>query len=395
MKPDTLAKLRMALLAVVCLLFAWSGGKRVWNSIAVYHYWAWDFDLRRNEIACAHTGTDPFDVWERKVETDRFCGFTRPDMPIERPAEGRLYGDKLPVHAYPPWHTALCWWYGFVPKWVCASLMGLLYAFSLVWIVRWIAARLRTADPRDVPENALFLLAAFLHPFGGICWTMNYGLLLLSCILLMASALDRGRDVLAGVLYSVVMVKPQVGLLMALPLLVGRKFKTLAVAAAVCIAETLFASWKLGKPPWELLMQIPAIGAPYGKGIFAEVAGKVLGAAGPLAAMAAFAGVAAAGCWLVRKAPETWMRFVPALAVVPVWTYSQYHDWLVTVPCFVCFLLRRSARPRLYTASVFLLALWGVLTFSSTQLVFIPLHQTLLTALHVLLLSACFLSPIS
>ena len=33
MKPDILARLRMALLAVVCLLFLWSGGKRVWNRL--------------------------------------------------------------------------------------------------------------------------------------------------------------------------------------------------------------------------------------------------------------------------------------------------------------------------------------------------------------------------
>lgn len=337
MKPDMPGRIRMALLAVVCILFLWSGGKRVWESVAVYRYWAWDFDLRRNEIACAHEGTDPFDVWERIVESDHFCGFTRPDKHIER-VEGKLYGDKLPVHAYPAWHMALFWWYGWVPKWVCASVMGGLYALCLLLVVRWCAARL-AGSPGNGPENALFLLAAFLYPLGGICWTMNYGVLLLACILLMCSALDRGRDALAGVVYSVAMVKPQVGLLLAVPLLVGRKFKTLAVAAVICVAETLFVAWKLGKPPWKLLMQIPAIGAPYEKGIFAEVAGKAVGgAAGPLAAMAVFAGLAAVGCWMVRKAPETWVRFVPALAVVPFWTYSQYHDWLATLPCCVCLL---------------------------------------------------------
>jgi len=386
-KTGVAFNVRTVLLALVCLLFLWSGGRRVWESVAVHHYWAWDFDLRRNEIACAHEGIDPFDVWERKVENARFCGFARPDKPIERSAEGSLYGDKLPVHAYPAWHMALFWWYGFLPKWGCAALMGALYLCCLVGIIRWCAARLADT-PGDGLENALFLGAMFLHPLGGICWTMNYGLLLLASILLLCAALDRGRETLAGVFYSIAMIKPQAGLLLAVPLLIGRKFRALAVAAGICVLETLFASWKLGKTPWELLLQIQRIGAPYEKGIFAELAGLAVGDAGPLAAMAAFAGAVAVGCWWVRKAPEAWIRFVPALAAVPFWTYSQSHDWLVTIPCGVCLLLVRDERPRFHSACVLLLAAWGLLAFAGTQLWFLPLHQTLQTFLHLLLLLA-------
>lgn len=388
METDTLARVRMALLAAVCVLLLWCGGKRVWESVAVYRYWAWDFDLRRNEIACAHEGIDPFDVWERTVESERFCGFTRPDKPTER-VDGKLYGDKRPVHAYPAWHMALFWWYGWVPKWVCASVMGLLYALCLLWVVRWMAERLRPAPPGSGPENALFLLAMSLYSLGGICWTMNYGVLLLACVLLMAEALDRGRDALAGVLYSIAMVKPQVGLLLAVPLLVGRKFKTLAVAAAICVAETLFSAWKLGKPPWELLLQIPQIGAPYEKGAFAVASARLVGPVSAPLVMVAFAGLAVAGCWLFRKAPNAWVRFLPALAAAPFWTYSQYHDWLAALPCCVCLLLHRERHPRLYGTCVLLAAAWGLVSFSFAQQWYFPTQPALAALLHLAVLAVC------
>ena len=380
--PDAAAKVRMAMLAAVCGLFVWSGFWLLRECLVRYHLWGFDLGFRHSEIACAHEGIDPFDIWNRTVVSDRFRGWNRPDKPAE-PPDGRLK-----VHAYPAWHMAPCWWYGSVPWWLCASLMGLLYACSLVWSARWCVLRLAAA-PGHPAENALFLLALYLHPLGGICLTMNYGLLLLGTILLMGEALDRGRDALAGVLYSVVLFKPQIGLLLALPLLVGRRFKTLAVTASVCLAETLFASWKLGKPPWELLLQIPAIGAPYAKGFYAEMAGLVAGNAGPLVAMAAFAALASAGCWLVRKAPAAWMRFVPALAVAPFWTYSQPHDWLVTLPCSMGLLLHRDRHPRLYGGLVFLVAAWGAMLFASAMHRYFPFQKTLLGVSHLAILLAC------
>ena len=69
-----------------------------------------DLRLRRNEIRCAHQGVNSFRIWTRETTLSGFTPITRPDME-NLP---RAPGDAV-VHAYPPWHTAMFYFYGWLP----------------------------------------------------------------------------------------------------------------------------------------------------------------------------------------------------------------------------------------------------------------------------------------
>lgn len=357
--------LHLVFLGFACVLL-------VTNAVCVFIYTSalsrmsnmffYDLYLRYNEIECAHDGTDPFDIFERKVSSEKFWGLPRPDKPEEKLNEQIAGTNRRFVHAYPAWHTAVFWWYGYIPYYVCVIVMAILYACSLVWTCKWTSERIRKSDTPCYHTDILFLLTACLYPLS-CASTMNYGTLLLGCGLLLFSLFEHGHDLLAGIVYSLIMIKPQVGVIFLIPLFINRKYKTIAIAGAICVIETLFTAWKLDKSPVELILQIPQIGAPFPKGLLAETANRLFGPMGQYLVMGAFMGVAAVGCFLVRDAKDVWVRFLPALACIPFWTYSQPNDWLVVMPCFLYVINNRQKYPRLYDSCVALIILWTIVLF--------------------------------
>lgn len=77
------------------------------------------------------------------------------------------------------------------------------------------------------------------------------------------------------------------------------------------------SAYKLDKSPIELILKIPKIGAPFPKGFFTETTVKVVGPTGQYIITVAFMGMATVGCYLAQNAKELWMRFLPALALIP------------------------------------------------------------------------------
>ena len=383
MKRNGIVWLRIVLLAAGIVLVA--------IECVTYHGWRTHFlcdvTYRHNEIVCAHGGVDPFDIYERKVTSDEFCGLSRPDMPDE-PQNGRRV-----VHSYPAWHMAAFWWYGYLPRNACLAVMIAVNACFLGLACRWISKRLQHPDRLNLTEDVLFLVAMLLFPLCGICQTWNYGLFLLGCMLLLFAALRNKHEILAGVVFSFIMIKPQVGIALLLPLFFGKWYKTVAVAAAICFAETLFIAWKLDKSPVDLILQLPRLGAPYYKGFYSAMASKVFGPAGRYVSMGGFLLIAAAGCFLLRKAEDVWVRFLPAVAIVPLWTYSQHHDWFVVLPCYVFILNCKLKYPRLYLCS-FCLALCWIASFFAEYHGFRIHGHTLDDAIFLLalLMSAVFLA---
>ena len=130
MKQNKIIKLHIILLVIACF-FAIIICKRSLAKIKIpsftpdvidmsdnySRHWPYDMSLRVNEILCIHDGIDPFDVFERKITTEKYSGFHRPDMPRE-PHEGKKY-----VHAYTAWHTTVFWWFGFVPEHICIIIL--------------------------------------------------------------------------------------------------------------------------------------------------------------------------------------------------------------------------------------------------------------------------------
>ena len=234
----------------------------------------------------------------------------------------------------------------------------------------------------------------FLDPLSGLVNSMNYGLVILGWTLLLYFALDSNHNILAGVIYSFIMIKPQIGILLFFPLLFNRKYKTIAFAVAICLIETCFTSCMLHKSPVELILQIPKIGAPFDKGFLAETTMKIVGPIGQYLVMGVFICLAAGGSYLVRNAKEAWVRFLPALASIPFWTYSQSHDWLVTLPCYVYILNNKEKYTRMVECCYFAAILWSFTFFAHTHEWYSIGKVGTYSFLHLFILSSCCLMSI-
>ena len=348
MKQNKRLLLHIVVLSI-CILLGWE------SCIALYFRLGFpipiDLTFRYNEVSCAHQGIDPFDIFEHNISSEEFCGLDRPDFPYEE-----KNGKKI-VHSYPAWHMAVFWWYGYVPKEVCIAIMIGLYLCSLLWSCYWTSKKLQKSDCLHYVVDILSLLAAMTIPFGCLCTTMNYGLFLLGCSLLLYNLLETQHTILAGMVFSLIMLKPQVGIPFLIPLFLNKKYQIIAIAGAICIAETLFTSWQLNKSPIELILQIPQLGAPFQKGFFTNTATKVFGPVGQYLTIGGFLAIISVLSFLVRNAENIWVRFLPAIALVPFWTYSQEHDWLVTLPCYIYILNNKDKYPRLYNLLPWLIAL--------------------------------------
>lgn len=389
MNPNRIAKVQIALLAIACCLMAYVSVASAQKEITVYGNWACDLIYRHNEISCMHDGIDPFDIFERKTISEKYRGCPRPDK-TEEPADNRRI-----VHTYPAWHAAVFWWYGYTSRWMCITIMICLNLFSLVGIWIWLSQKNVQPEIKERVTNILFLLTMFLYPLSGICWTWNYGLLLLGCLLLLWIMLDSHHDMLAGIIYSFIMIKPQIGVLLIFPLLFNKKYKTIFLAAAICLAETCFTAWMLRKSPFELILQIPKIGAPFYKGFLAEMAMKILGSIGQYMVMGLFICLTACGSFLVRNAKKAWIHFLPASAFIPFWTYSQYYDCLVTLPCIIYILKEKNKYPRITSFCFLSSFLYSFINFANYQGWYCIGKKGIATILYFLILSlACLMTVI-
>lgn len=168
-----------------------------------------DLTYRMNEVQCSHTGVNPFDVWDQKVTTERFRGLDRNDKPPPSSQDRH----KLVVHAYPPWHTTYCWFYGWLPRPITTALLGVVYGFSLVFLIVAIKRRISSFGIVQQVFVWSWLVAMLLGSLVSCFGSLQYSLPIAALAMLMYDSLDRDRDCLAAVCWALMMVKPQVGAL--------------------------------------------------------------------------------------------------------------------------------------------------------------------------------------
>jgi hypothetical protein len=249
-------------------------------------------------------------------------------------------------------------------------------------------------DSQERIINILFLVITLLYPICGIFRYLNYGLLLLGCCLLLYLALERGYDMLAGIIYSFIMIKPQIGLLLIFPLLFNRKYKTIALAVVICLIETCFTAYMLNKSPIELILQIPKLGAPYSKGVIAERTMKIVGPAGQYIVMGIFICIAGGGSFLVRNAKEIWVRFLPVIAFIPFWTYSQPHDWLINLTCYIYLLNNKRKYPRMFDFCIIAVLFQTFFAFVNLLQWFSIGKEGIAVILHLSIILMCYVMVI-
>jgi hypothetical protein len=284
-----------------------------------------DFVLRMNEIGCLRRGVDPYDVWSEKIVLEPYCAYAK-----VLPAEVEVYE---PVNAYPPWEYLYMMPLGFLPRrtaWVVFAL-GMFACIAFLFAAGWKKSR-RTLGDRWLS------LAAAAAPLLVVSYSLwanfragNLALYSLAATVAALMCLNRGRRVAAGIMWALAMIKPQLALPLAVPLLIRRQFAVCAVAVAVCVVSSLPASFMCGK---SLLEMIPAsISASSwafnGCGTMPYFLCRsmpdridiVIGAAVGLVA-------AAVATWKVRKSDDWFVLAMPATVVAMAWTYAQPYSYV-------------------------------------------------------------------
>lgn len=286
---------------------------------------AGDLTVRHAEVTCAHLGVNSFHIWDRRIVIPGFCPMGRSDKPEYQ----AFLGDRC-VHAYPPWHVFYYWFYGWLPKNICIGVMACVFGLCLAFVVHEVfeIAKTLTSHAGLCTVGVLAMISYFVVKC--FIW-QNYGVLNLALLFLMIRALRGDHQIMAGVLWSIAMTKPQVGTLFFWPLLFGRRYVTIVTAVGMCLLTTIVMGVNYHESPIDLLIQLPLIGAPYAKVMLT----KILGPYGCWVQMLIVGSVCGFLCYGLRNAQKWYVRFAPAALCAPLWSYCLGHD-MVSLAVWYC-----------------------------------------------------------
>jgi len=311
-----------------------------------------DFQLRYNEMTAVVEGTDPYLIWSGEVADARFYPYNHPEM--------RVRPERLPVHAYTPWSYAYV-----MPFFKLFSRAGAWMAFriaqvfALVLIAAFAYIRCKAVRSNRV-DGSLGVAAAFA--FGltyGVAFKLgNYSILIVALMILMLVFLNRGRDVLSGVCWALVMSKPQCAVLMAIPLLLHRKWKVIVTAVVVCSLAALIPAYICGRSPIEMILQVRKLGiGVYGgeTALFPNFLVNLIFGPGHiedrevLLPIHAAVGISlcAIASWSVRKSKDWLVLLSPAILFPMTMTYFNINDrCMFSIPAvaFTVWCLRQQRR---------------------------------------------------
>ena len=165
-----------------------------------------DLSLRHNEVCCAHQGVNSFRIWNHEATLPGFYPY-----PSDKPTLPHAETD-VPVHAYPPWHTAMFYFYGWMSGSACVGVMTAVFLLCLGFVA-YECTRLSKARFKHDGLVSAAALSLIMFSAGHCLSVLNYGVLVLAAFLLMDKALESDHEILAGLCWAVMMIKPQVGLL--------------------------------------------------------------------------------------------------------------------------------------------------------------------------------------
>lgn len=330
-------------LGILSIVYFWKGARFC------------DIRLRYNEICCVHKGINPFFVWSGKSQCEGFVGYPRPDMKASITSLGRQ------VHAYPAWHYTYFWWlpsFSFFTVVIGYTVLSIVLVAGLfVWLYK-----IRPKDSSSIPYYFCALSSiAFYYP-----WTYiygNYGIILAVSLTLFLWCYEKKHDCLAGIVWAFMMIKPQVSVLFAIPILLQRRYRVLIVAMVICFLALLPPAFKFCESPIDLILQIPEIGRPYigegrtGCGHVLRALFNLFGYVGVLLWSVVIVGTAFFGVYRLRKNTSAFVVFAPIVAAIPIWNYSQCGDssvlWVPVVALYAV-VISELAQKAVKIASVFL-----------------------------------------
>ena len=297
----------------------------------------YDFQLRYNEVQCLLSGVDPFDVWSGVVSFPPYSAFYW-GCPF--------FGWHHYVHAYPPWSYFMILPFAVLPKpmaAVCWSLLERLCIAYLYGFAFWCSRK--TAKPIWIRVVPVIVALPVLPSVYECLVVSNFGLLIAVSVLLMAVCLNHDRQFFAGIFLSLAMIKPQIGLLFVVPLLVGGKFKTVAYGGIICVLASIPPALMCGKSPIDMILSIKEYSSAYSIGnlpVGAFVPARLPFLQGQMSMvcnMIANALVGVVVCAVLSclfRNERNWLaRIIPASVLCVMWTVSRPSDACVLIIPFI------------------------------------------------------------
>ena len=332
-----------------------------------------DFSLRMTELDCLKRGVDPFDVWHGDVKLKPFRpNFVGSADNLAEEEYPREEGYVEFINAYVPWEYTAMMPLSFLPRrvaWTLYFVFMLACLAVLFGIGRRHGARMAGQDTGTI-VGAAAILAAWYPAWSNVC-IGNFSVVVVAAVALMAVCLDRGRDALAGVCWAVAMLKPQLGLAFAIPLLMGRRFVTCTVAAGICLIASIPPSLMSGASIFKLISEAPAASAAYFHGCGTMPYGLSLTLSTNAAIILALA-VGAIWCvWAtatVGKERNWIVRLMPAAVCSMSWTYASSYGHFMGWFLFLVLGIEIAKRPR--ARFLWLLAALSVLSTTRLWLLF-------------------------
>lgn len=295
---------------------------------------AYDFSMRMNEIDCLKSGINPYMVWHQDIYHGLYYPHSREEL--------RTSTRNQPINAYTPWEYSYLYPLSFVNghlmRWRIYYIFIILSLVSIGVCAFGCGYKVR----RNVYDGILCLACSFLVAPAIRCDVFfgNFAVIISAGLIAMAISLNYKRDVIAGVLMALVMAKPQIALLFVIPLLIDRRFKTLFVAAMICILASIPPALMCHTSIFNLIIQAPK----------ASVHGFISCALMPTALsawlneclglsiasilwMTALLGMAICFSlsWMLRCHQDWLVRFSPCAILSVSWTYQLMHSHCIVV----------------------------------------------------------------
>lgn len=310
------------------------------------------------------------------------------DLHVYNAALRDMLGAPYQEHywSYPP-HVMLFIW--------PLGLMPYLPAY-IAWCVIGVALYLFACSPA-LPRNRLAFLAC--APGVAVCMFFGQNGFYTSALLLGGLLCRDRRPVLAGILFGILTIKPQIGLLLPVVLLLERRWTVIASAivttAVLVVATSMLFGWNIWVEFWQkVLPQQEWLLTDHGKGLlFAVVSSVFYGGRMlylPLPVDWALQGVAsvfafAAVVWTYWKRRDPALSL--ALLVTATFLFTPYIlNYDMVMFGFVVALLRDRADNTKRDHQL-LIAMWSLpVTMMLSALVFFPLAPVVLIAFAARLL---------
>ncbi len=305
-----------------------------------------DFNFRFNEALCLRKGVNPHAILSGEAHLPGFvpmsstwggaCPWAE-DLPDHEALDDLPANARLIVHTYPPWSYSLMLPLTYMGRRTAWFLYLSMNLGAFVLIGRFLyQTMLRKGQGHFM---ALLTVAAFLNLGKPIVATFmfgNYGALVTASLVGMIVFSEKNRQVVAGTCLALAMVKPQLGIPFLIPLLIGRRFKTVATTTILCALASLPPAVLCNTNPLELLRNAAGSGAIFFDGtplLPRPVANLLFPGMSPSHLLPI---TAAAGLFLcvhlslkTKRAPLWTDRMAPAALMSLLWMVARTADHIV------------------------------------------------------------------